>query len=456
MSEQSRFNHQDNLDNAVAIEQRIEELETMIADNEFSGFSSQAKEIDSLFKLGLSRDDREHLRSRYQECWTAAKAKWEEDAHVSQENAKTMSKELDALDALAEKKLYKDFWQKQREINSLFKDKSLKFPRESKKVSSWLGDKLLWESRQGLWQRFQDICGEVKAQRERLEAESESNKNRILDHVSTARFIARSAFDAEGFMEVQKQLDEVRAMLKKDTTLIKPHSDECWDAYREINENLHDKREKKQFDDYEDIKSDIKVIEKILGADDDSLLDIVVMAAIPVLIPINAEEQSDPHRALQLVRDAQQKRQSAFLSKNQHNKLREDLQQCWDWAIRKIEARKKVGQEKHEQWVEKQQAWQEKQEIWREKQQAWRERTIAARDRKQERLDNQEVYIDRLKDQIDKLEDDIENARSETWAEKARGWLQEKYEKMRDVEEQIQQLKQEIADINEKLDNQNI
>ena len=117
MSDHDKFEASNN---AVTLEQRIEELETMIADNNLREFSPQAKEVGSLFKsLRLSRDDREHLWSRYQECWTAVKATWEEDAQKSQENAKMMNGELDALDALAKQHLYKDFWQKTKEIASL-------------------------------------------------------------------------------------------------------------------------------------------------------------------------------------------------------------------------------------------------------------------------------------------------------------------------------------------------
>lgn len=226
--------------------------------------------------------------------------------------------------------------------------------------------------------------------------------------------------------------------MPRDVTLIKPHSDECWDAYRKENESLQEKRDKKQCEDYEDIKSDINTINETLTSEFRKALMMGPTLGLSALA-----EEYDPHRALQLIGNARQKLRLAFLpNKNQRQELREELQRLWDYAIEQIEAQKKMRQERHE-------AWQEKQEI-------WRERTIAARDRKQERLDNQEVYRDRLQEQIDKLEDDIENARSETWAEKARGWLEEKYEKMRDVEQQIQQLKQEIADINEKLDNQNI
>ncbi len=406
---------QEHSDNAITLEKRIEELETLIANNELSGFSPQAKEVSSLFKsLRLSRNDREHLWFRYQECWTMVKVEWEKNAQTLRENAQILSEELNALDALAEKNLYKDFWQKTKEISSLFK--SLKCSREP---------------REKLWQRFQDTCDKVKAQREQLESESESSKNRILSRINDARWEARSAFDQEGFTEVRDQLNEVMAMLKN-AILIKAHRDECWDAYRQENESLQRKREEKQSKDYGDLKLDIGVIKDTLrGTLGSDILNIVEETA--TLGAISAEEHGEPHRALQLIRDAQQKLQSAFLSKDQRQELRERLQELWDEAIEAIKTQKEFKRQKHE---------------------AWRERTEAARDRKQERLKNSESFIDRLESQIEDLEQKISDSTHDDWIEKAEGWIQEKRDKIAEVREQNEELQQQIDDIEEKLEEQ--
>ncbi|MEK7083396.1 MAG: hypothetical protein AAB972_04440, partial [Patescibacteria group bacterium] len=67
---------------------------------------------------------------------------------------------------------------------------------------------------------------------------------------------------------------------------------------------------------------------------------------------------------MQLIRDAQQKLRSAFLTKDQRQELRERLQGLWDKAIAEIEERKKAREQKHENWVSRQEERLEKLDGW--------------------------------------------------------------------------------------------
>ncbi|MDZ4285877.1 MAG: hypothetical protein U1A23_03035, partial [Candidatus Sungbacteria bacterium] len=166
----------------------------------------------------------------------------------------------------------------------------------------------------------------------------------------------------------------------------------------------------------------------------------IVAFSMGAAVGMIAPDEARPHEALKLIKEAQEKLRSSFLTKDQRYEIREDLQGLWDEAIQVIESEKEAKRQKHEEWVEIQQAWRNMMEEKVERLEAL--------------LEKNEGIIERLEEQIEDLEEKIENAYNEGWADDARGWVQEKQDKIADIQKTNEELEEKIKEIRKKLDDE--
>ncbi|MDP3769852.1 MAG: hypothetical protein Q8R40_02865 [bacterium] len=405
--------------NAEQISDQINDLEKIGIERHYGRFWVAVKEINVLFRLPLFPNDNKRLRETMQSIIEETQARWKEEEEAAE---KQITEALDELEPLAEQKKYKDFWQKTKEISSMFKNASLSR-----------------ESREQLWDCFHNLCHKVKEVRKDIESKSEFNRYHIIEKIKHAKSTISSAYEPEDFLQARKILDEVMIQLKE-TKLIKSNQDECWEEYRNASQSLREKREKRQGKDYGELRSDITTIrENTLGHWKTSNTGIVAFsmgAAVGMIAP----DEARPHEALKLIKEAQEKLRSSFLTKDQRYEIREDLQGLWDEAIQVIESEKEAKRQKHEEWVEKQQAWRNMMEEKVERLEAL--------------LEKNEGIIERLEEQIEDLEEKIENAYNEGWADDARGWVQEKQDKIADIQKTNEELEEKIKEIRKKLDDE--
>ncbi|MDP3778853.1 MAG: hypothetical protein Q8R30_02255 [bacterium] len=399
--------------NAEAISDAIEELEELAEGQNYGAFWGKFKEINGLFRDRIFPSTREQLTERFQSAVNDMRQR-------QVESADEIVKALEVLSGLSADKSYKDFWAKVKEISPMF---SLPLARDRK---------------QELRQEFQGLCDKVKEARQALESLSESNKSQILEKIKDGKWTLSFAHDPEDFIKTREILDEAMNRLRSDE-LIKPDRDECWEKYRNASESLNDKREKRQLEDYQSLCLHVTEIrEETLGHTKWSNIGMVI-GSLGVLTSSLCATEGKPHEALKLIKEAQQKLRTAFLTKDQRQEIRQELQELWDEAIEAIEAEKEAKRQKHEDWVENQRA--------------WRERAEGARDHKRSLLENNQGFIERLEEQIEDLEEKISESTSDRWIEKAQGWIGEKQEKIAEVQEKNRELQQQIDDIEEKLSN---
>jgi hypothetical protein len=294
-------------------------------------------------------------------------------------------------DFLIEKRDYRAFWQKARDLAALFKE-----------------SRLPHREREELWRRYSRLCEQLKALQEREREDRETRSRRAKDEIlSLLREAGRYADGARDF----KDLAESRARLAKamelmkERFLLKGDRDACWEQWREIDARVGHRRHDLTSLHYDVMRQRISEVS-------------------------NAAVYGDPHEAMNQIRSLQQAIKTTDLTKEQRSLLRESLQQWWDRAVARLAERRRERERKHLEW----------------------QRQMAEKIERLESLrDKNEQIVRALEDQISDLEGKISSSWNEDWASRARGWVHEKYEKIADIRRTNTELDAKIRDIRDRV-----
>lgn len=309
----------------------------------------------------------------------------------AQENSSRINSAINELDSFYQERMFRDFWQKVKQINELFKN--LK-PLER-------------GQREYLWERFTKLCEQAKEDRRQSDQASDTAKHSILSSLlirtgTTFDSMTRSdcrLIDSE-IRESQQQLAYILEDMKQ-SPLNKSDRQECWNKWVEISNNLR----------------------RIRGLINDQAYESLEKKAYDTL---NDWERSD--NILETIKELQKEVRDAIINKDQRQNIRRILEEAWENATKRINGARK---ERHESWRRNQENWIEKLEGF---------------------IANDEAFIGRLEGQISDLEDQISESHSDNWIERARGWIEEKQDKIREVKEKIRDNESKIAETQEKLD----
>jgi hypothetical protein len=292
---------------------------------------------------------------------------------------------------------YAAFWRKVTEVNELFQEHSLAATEYSR-----------------LRSRLSDICASVKdlQERERQGRESESTQNRdlIRSTLREARKWVAGASTAEHLTEGRKHIARAQEMMR-DRVLVKEHQTECWNEWKEVNEELSHRGHELSEQHYDALKGDLGPI-------------------------AHSIEYGNPHEALSQIREARNRARQAYLTREHRDWLNKELQEYYEAAIRRIEERRADrARMQHEREA---------------KREAWHKRMEEKIDQRSDWISNNEQRITRIRDEIDDLENQIAGAWNPDWAERARAWIEDKYDKIADLERKNLELEREIREIREK------
>jgi hypothetical protein len=294
-------------------------------------------------------------------------------------------------DFLIEKRDYRAFWQKARELGAVFKE-----------------SRLPQRERVELWARYSRLCEEVKALQERERADREVRSQRARDEITQllreARRWADGAQDFQGLAEARTRL--TRAMeLMKERPLQKEDREACWEQWREVNELLGHRRHEITALNYDVMRQPISEVS-------------------------NLAVYGDPHEAIRAIQSLQKAIKVKDLTREQRGWLRDALQEWWDRAIQRLEERRKEKERKHRE---------------------WRDHMGEKLSRLEELKGKNEEIVRRLAAQIDDLEGKIASSWNEAWASRAREWVREKYEKIADIRRTDGELDEKIRDLRHRL-----
>ena len=405
MSEQRRSNPEEKQANAETIENTLDELSKLIQEGDIGTLPRRAKDVTSLFKSSLFRDDNERLWSYYQSLWDIIKEKWAQ-------NAVRLSDELDDLEKLVNEENQRDFRPKSEEIDSLFKE--LRTSREDNEV---------------LRQRFQNSRRVMAEKRKQFAQDSESNRSIILGDLIYLEDHTSHVTDPQELNDKREALNEIRNRIRA-SSLTKPHADQCWDRVRYAQGTINKAHTRLQEDTYDKFRAELSDISSSFNA----------RSFIETLGETQAEwfdqEIQKVRKSQEHIKEQQRELKVAFLRKEQRDAIRQELDSLWQVSVDELNKLYEAKNEHH-----------------RQNHEAWREKTEGARDRRQEWLANNEAFIERLQQQAEELEEKIDSAWNEEFADKARGRLQGIYDKIAEVEQKNEQLRREIDDIEGRLNN---
>ena len=299
---------------------------------------------------------------------------------------------LDAIPFFTVKRDYRAFWQKAREVTALFKETRLP-PKE----------------RSELWSRYGDLCEAVKdlqaREREERQNESAHNRDQIMSYLREAHLWAGGAKDSQDLSEAQTRLTKAMEILKE-KYLLREDRESCWELWREISDQVRDRRAELRTYNYDAIYRDVEAVSSVAA-------------------------YGDPYEAIREIQAIQRAIKGADLTRDQRSALRSAVQHWWDEATQRIDERREVARQKHED---------------------WRGRMEEKVERLESLVEKNENVMSQLQDQIDDLEEKIANAWNPEWADRAREWVQEKYDKISDIRDTNEELEERIRDIRSRLE----
>jgi len=277
---------------------------------------------------------------------------------------------------------YAAFWQKAKEISSLFR--SVPLPQET---------------RARLWSRYDTLCREVKKlqtrEREQRAEQSRLNKEQIQILIADTRSWTSGSENAAHLQQAQTLLRRAMDQLKE-ASLVKDDREACWVLWREANRDLGFKCQEIRECNYHAFEHQISEVSSLATYE-------------------------DPYEALRRAKEIRQHIWEADLSKDQRGWLLEALQKWRDTASRRIDERKAEREQRRRTWVE------------------------SKIDGLGEWVARNEALVARIEEEIDDLEEKIRSAWNEEWADRARGRVEEKYRKIADIERTNEELSEKIG-----------
>lgn len=335
---------------------------------------------------------------------------WEVNA---EKNAKRISSEINSLNNGHHKfpfgRDYKAFFAHAKEITALFK--TLK--------------PLKRDDREELWNEFSTLCDRVRREQkdEWLSREIKSKQERdvCLPLIQQAIYAAKGARDRSEIQNARNDFDTAhRELRERSRNMLRQHSQECWEAFKQGKRTLHFRTKELQDYAYSEAKSAVSDARNALFY------------------------KENPYDALNEIKLARSRTKGLYLGRDHAQYIRKEFDDIWQSVIARIEEHKKEKARKHEEWLRR------KEEKER-KHQEWLSRQRDNISRWESRIDRLEDVVRRLESQIDDLEYKRSTARSSSFADRCWGWIREKQDKISDIESTIRELQGKISDVRSKI-----
>jgi hypothetical protein len=330
-----------------------------------------------------------------------AEGEWRADA---ERNTKRLGGAVRDLAAELDAKNYRQFWERVKNVQALFKD--LK--------------PTVREEREHLWLEFGSLCEQAKRQQERereKRASTSRNKRELVESkLNQAYHEARSSHSeselraAEDVLELAKEwmkdgyssgftgtTEFFAAVLSDDGIMTKADADACWKRFKEVKETIHWHRKKFRDFNYEQFSRD--------ASDAGSLAE------------------NSPKEAREKVQEIQRAMKGRTLEPWQFEKIRSALDDVYK------SANNSSGRRRAE----------------------WERKMRASKSQTFELMEKQQNIIAKIEGEIDRCRDMLSEARSSEHQGRVQGWIDEKLDKIRDIERFIHKLEGQISDIDSRL-----
>lgn len=279
------------------------------------------------------------------------------------------------------------FWDEVKEITELFR--TIRPTRR--------------DDRDRQWTRFQEAIGSVKRIQAQERSHSEYQVVLLLDRINDAKGHARYAEDTNSFNEAFGILADVKVRMGE-VGLTRQDRGRVWDAYREAQDLVHEWRGNVQSKHHQHLQWRLD--------------------------QIDSQAYQNPHEAIQEYKGWQDEVRQTYLSRDQHEDLRERSQFVWQHITERLDELRAERERK---------------------QNEWRERQEENLSRWEEQLERKEGLVSRLEDQISTLESQIWSSNNSDFIERAEGWIEEKREIIRSAEDRIADLRSKIEDVQSRL-----
>ena len=326
------------------------------------------------------------------------------DPHAAKakENAQRLEAEIDRLRVghrEGTEHRYRAFFEHERRLHALFKELR----------------PLHATDRHRLWNTFKQVGVEVRrAQQEEWESrryQSIEAREAVEEKIRGAESLTLGAQGSDDYRKADTLLNEARALLASDSkdapgvVLIGPDRRACWERWREVRDQLRQRRGGLQEQDYTSL-------------------------AEPVAEVTEDARTGDPFKAIQRVKELQAQLGRAYLRRGQFEELRRRLSEAWQAAQARVSEQR---QERSKHRAE------------------WRERMEGHLGRWRETLGHKQSQREHLVAQLEKLEGMEKNSRSEEFTVQVCGWKDETADKLRRVDEFIADLDERIRSAAKKL-----
>jgi hypothetical protein len=267
--------------------------------------------------------------------------------------------------------------------------------------------------RERLWAAFGTVCEETKQEqaRERKAQKNDSSQKRAMveSKIENAELIGTSAEAREDLREATTLLTQAQEWMKDgwaafdvltdfmSTThgrLTREDRDACWSRWQRAKAQINARREhllERTFLEFRDQANEA----------------------------LNMAYSGEPRDAKTRVKEIQQRKRSAYMTREKFEVINAILDDAWAKASERL-------RERHREWRDKQEG-----HI-----QRWTEL-----------LEKNQEVLRRLEAQIDHCRDLESSARSEEFASQVRGWIEEKQSKVRDIENTNAALEEKIRNV---------
>lgn len=323
---------------AKNISTEIQGLEELAEDKNYGAFWGKVREIGTLLKENMFRDDRERLRNKFQSVIDNMK-KQQQDA------AEEITQTLEVLNSLAEDRRYDDFRKKARDISLMFNSLPLErqdrhelqekrrkivddareqqkaeeqvamerisnaideldklvrnesyqeFKDRAKEIPSlFKANKTSREDNENLWQRYQNIWQHVKNAEQRQINESEKMKSAFYRLINKAITDISLATTINDIQEVENILEETRELTR---AMLPHHRHDCLPLWHETKNKSRYKRKEIYETNFFHLKDEIDIMAQVyLGMRSGADIFLCVMTGGASEL---ANSDMQPHEAL--------------------------------------------------------------------------------------------------------------------------------------------------------------
>ncbi len=301
-------------ENAELLNKNIISLEfelASISGRDYKIFWDHVKNINDLFKsTRLYKDDREKLWGRHCAICDKAKRKQQEQTRRA---IKTIESALSMLEVHAHRGEYKDFWDKVKDVPSIFKNEG-PLPKEE---------------RARLWNEYQELCEFVKRTQAKYFEErnrvSKLKKEEILGLIKDASFQIQGSRNLDELKTAKIYLHKAMRLMKRSNdyddlvrSLLEPSGNVltrddreiCWNKWISVSDEFPYKRDLFYQNNYSEMYS--------LAHD------------------IRSDAHSHPpQETRKRIIDLQKLMKSYPMNNNQYNEVKNLLQEAWEISMRK-------------------------------------------------------------------------------------------------------------------------